>query len=62
LYDDTEGILRSIYVYGATKVANIYFTTELHERLKDYDITAYSLHPGIFACSVLQVRHKNRVL
>ena len=32
--------------YGQSKLANVLFTKELHDKAKDHDITAYSLHPG----------------
>ena len=32
--------------YGQSKLANVLFTKELHNKAKDHGITAYSLHPG----------------
>jgi len=34
------------HVYGVTKLANVWFTTELARRLKDTGVQAFSLHPG----------------
>ena len=33
--------------YGDGKLANIYFTKELHSRFRSSGITAYSCHPGV---------------
>jgi len=41
-----DGIIEMFTGYGVSKLANIYFSSELARRLKDYDITSYSLHPG----------------
>ena len=32
--------------YGQSKLANVLFTRELHNKAKDHGITTYSLHPG----------------
>ena len=32
--------------YGRSKSANVLFTKELHNKVKDHGITTYSLHPG----------------
>ena len=32
--------------YGESKLANVLFTKELHNKAKDHGITTYSLHPG----------------
>lgn len=34
-------------IYGRSKLANILFTIELNEKLKNTKVTTYSLHPGI---------------
>ncbi|KAL4232049.1 Dehydrogenase reductase SDR member 13 [Mactra antiquata] len=39
-------------VYFASKLANILFTRELAERLKESDVTSYSVHPGIVSTEV----------
>ena len=38
-------------VYGASKLANLYFTFELAERLKGTGVTVNALHPGVVASS-----------
>jgi NAD(P)-dependent dehydrogenase (short-subunit alcohol dehydrogenase family) len=40
---------RGMKVYGATKLANIYFTTELARRLEGTGVTVNCLHPGTVA-------------
>lgn len=40
---------RGMKVYGATKLANIYFTTELARRLDGSGVTVNCLHPGTVA-------------
>ncbi|KAF7276519.1 hypothetical protein GWI33_010166, partial [Rhynchophorus ferrugineus] len=37
----------SFMVYARSKLCNIYFTRELHEKMKDTGVTTYSLHPGV---------------
>ena len=34
-------------VYANSKLANIYFTRQLHNRFHEKGITAYALHPGV---------------
>lgn len=36
----------SLMVYNHSKLANVLFTQELAYKLKETDITTYSLHPG----------------
>jgi NAD(P)-dependent dehydrogenase (short-subunit alcohol dehydrogenase family) len=47
-FDDLNatGGYRGMQVYGASKLANILFTTELARRLEGTGVTANSLHPG----------------
>lgn len=47
-FDDlqSKGGYQGMSVYGRTKLANIYFTTELARRLAGTGVTANSLHPG----------------
>ncbi len=40
---------RAMQVYGSSKLANIYFTTELARRLAGTGVTANCLHPGTVA-------------
>ena len=40
--------------YGLSKLCNIYFTIELSERLKDKNITANCLHPGVINTKLLR--------
>jgi NAD(P)-dependent dehydrogenase (short-subunit alcohol dehydrogenase family) len=50
-FDDLQstGDYRSMAVYAKSKLANIYFTTELARRLRDTEVTANCLHPGVVA-------------
>jgi NAD(P)-dependent dehydrogenase (short-subunit alcohol dehydrogenase family) len=47
-FDDlqSESDYRAMRVYGMTKLANIYFTTELARRTAGTGVTANCLHPG----------------
>jgi len=47
-FDDlqSKGGYQGMSVYGRTKLANIYFTTELARRLAGTGVTANCLHPG----------------
>lgn len=47
-FDDLQSrkSYRGMRVYGATKLENIYFTTELARRLDGRGVTANCLHPG----------------
>lgn len=45
-------ILHVIRAYGQSKLANILFTRELAERLKDREITVNCCHPGAVATSI----------
>lgn len=44
--------------YGASKTANILHTVELDRRLRDKNIRAYAVHPGVVATSL--ARHMSR--
>jgi retinol dehydrogenase 12 len=48
-FDDlqSEKGYRAMKVYGESKLANIYFTTELARRLQGRGVTANCLHPGL---------------
>ena len=48
-FDDlqSEKSYRPMKVYGKSKLANIYFTTELARRLSGSGVTANCLHPGL---------------
>jgi NAD(P)-dependent dehydrogenase (short-subunit alcohol dehydrogenase family) len=50
-FDDLQTTNRygAMRVYGRTKLANIYFTTELARRLAGTGVTANCLHPGTVA-------------
>jgi len=50
-FDDlqSKGGYRGMQVYGSSKLANIYFTTELARRLAGTGVTVNSLHPGTVA-------------
>lgn len=55
-FDDLDWEKRefaSIQVYGDSKIANIYFASELNRKFKEakLKITAVSLHPGIIQTS-----------
>jgi len=52
LHFDPEGFTEHFRSYGNSKLANVYFTSELHRRLEGYDITTYSLHPGIVTTEI----------
>lgn len=47
LHYDPDGFFQNVKVYSDSKLANIYFTRELNKRIKSYNITTYSVHPGI---------------
>jgi len=50
-FDDLQSTRRysAMQVYSKSKLANIYFTTELARRLEGTGVTANSLHPGTVA-------------
>ena len=57
-FDDLQSTKRysGMLVYSRTKLANIYFTTELARRLRDTGVTVNCLHPG----TVHRVRPRRR--
>merc|ERR1712135_240679 len=42
-----QGLRENFKVYGASKLANVYFTSALSKCLHGFDISTYSVHPGI---------------
>jgi len=44
--------------YAQSKLANILFTSELHNRLKGTGVTAYALHPGVVSTPIGQKHSK----
>jgi len=52
LHYDPQGLIENFKAYSDSKLANIYFTSELHTRLKDYNITSFAVHPGIIASDI----------
>ena len=38
--------MSNLRAYCYSKLANIYFTAQLHERIKGFNIYTFSLHPG----------------
>ncbi|HEY7946406.1 MAG TPA: SDR family NAD(P)-dependent oxidoreductase, partial [Acidimicrobiales bacterium] len=50
-FDDLQSArnYRAMRVYGMSKLANIYFTTELARRVQGSNVTANCLHPGTVA-------------
>jgi len=52
LHYDPQGLIENFKAYADSKLANIYFTSELHTRLKDYNITSFAVHPGIIASDI----------
>ncbi len=44
--------------YAQSKLANILFTRELHNRLKGTGVTAYALHPGVVSTPIGQKHSK----
>jgi NAD(P)-dependent dehydrogenase (short-subunit alcohol dehydrogenase family) len=63
-FDDlqsTQGY-RGMQVYGRTKLSNIYFTTELAERLAGTGVTVNCLHPGTVATGFARDGDSNGVI
>jgi NAD(P)-dependent dehydrogenase (short-subunit alcohol dehydrogenase family) len=50
-FDDLQSTTsyNSVLAYNQSKLCNILFTLELHQKLKDSRVVSYSLHPGVVA-------------
>lgn len=49
LHYDPVGYVENFKVYCDSKLANIYFTSELDRRLRRFNITTFAVHPGYIA-------------
>ncbi|CAK8684476.1 unnamed protein product [Clavelina lepadiformis] len=47
MYQNVSSTFDMFAVYGESKLANIFFTQQLQEDLKDFQITTYAVHPGM---------------
>src|SRR5229473_5805664 len=45
---------RALRTFGATKAANLMFTTELARRAKRWDVRAYAYHPGLVRSDLMR--------
>nr|CAB3237683.1 dehydrogenase/reductase SDR family member 13-like [Phallusia mammillata] len=46
MHEDSDSWYKDFIIYGQSKLANIYFTSELNKTLEGIDITTYAVHPG----------------
>lgn len=46
LHFEPDGLVEMFKNYANSKLANVYFTSELNKKLHGYDITTYAVHPG----------------
>ncbi len=61
-FDDlqNEGDFKGFALYGHSKLANIYFTSELARRLEGTGVTVNALHPGFVKTELGHVRPEDR--
>ena len=56
IWDDlqAEKSYSSFFAYRQSKLANVLFTIELADRLKDSSVTCVSLHPGAVSTEIIR--------
>ncbi|CAK8680742.1 unnamed protein product [Clavelina lepadiformis] len=52
IYENVTSSFDMFAVYGESKLANIFFTQQLHENLKKFNITTYAVHPGMIETEI----------